>query len=144
MDCNEAKLKVQSLVDTELREEEISDVLDHIQSCYRCRDEYVQLLRLQRKMKGIKQPEPPAEWFESLQKRVGRKVGSLIGQVAFVGSYILLLGYTLVTVFADNGQNVFIKIAFGGFLAGALIILGITIADRIRESKTDKYKGVMK
>lgn len=144
MNCEVAKLKVQSLVDTELLEEEISEVMNHIQSCYRCREDYIQLLKLQRKMKGVGQPEPPTEWFEAIQSRVGRKVSSVLGQIVFIGSYIMLFGYATVSLFMDKGEGIFIKVVFGGILLGVFVILGVTIVDRIRESKTDKYKGVMK
>lgn len=144
MNCEEAKLKVQSLVDTELLEEEISEVINHIQSCYKCRDDYVQLLKLQRKMKGVGQPEPSTEWFEAIQSRVGRKISSVVGQIVFIGSYIMLFGYAIASLFVDKGEGLFIKVVFGGILLGVFVILGVTIVDRIKESKTDKYKGVMK
>lgn len=144
MECQDAKLKVQALADNELREEDIGDVMDHIQSCYRCRDDYVGLLKLQRKMKGLSHPEPPPEWFEGLQKKVGRRFSSFLGQVLFIGSYVVLLAYALYTLFTDTGEGLFIKLVVGGIVLGVLFVLGVTIADRARESKTDKYKGVMK
>jgi hypothetical protein len=49
-----------------------------------------------------------------------------------------------VSLFIDKGEGLFIKVAFGGILLGVFVILGVTIVDRIKESKTDKYKGVMK
>ena len=58
MECQDAKLKVQALIDNELPGDDISTVVDHIQSCYNCRDEYVALLKLQRKLKGIGHIKP--------------------------------------------------------------------------------------
>ena len=144
MECEDAKLKVQALVDNELEEDEITPVIDHIQSCYRCRGDYVGLLKLQRKMKGVRHPEPSPEWFEGLQKRVGRKLTSLLGQILFIGSYILLFGYAIITLFSDSDQSIFIKLVIGAIVLGVLSLLGVTIYDRVRESKTDKYKGVVK
>jgi hypothetical protein len=144
MDCQDAKLKVQALVDSELPEEEIDPVVDHVQSCYQCRDDYIALLKLQRKMKGLNYPEPPKEWFEGLKKKTGRRVTSIFGQVLFIGSYIVLFAYSLYTLFTDSGEGLFIKLVIGGIVLGMLSLLGVTIADRVRESKTDKYKEVMK
>jgi len=53
MQCDEAALKVQALADNELTETEIPEVMAHVQSCYNCRNDYVQLLRLQRRMKFV-------------------------------------------------------------------------------------------
>ena len=144
MECQDAKLKVQALVDSELPEDEIDTVVDHVQSCYRCRDDYISLLKLQRKMKGLHYPEPPKEWFEGLKKKAGRKVTSAFGQALFIGSYIVLFAYALYTLFTDSGEGLFIKLVIGGIVLGMLSLLGVTIADRVRESKTDKYKEVMK
>lgn len=144
MECQEAKLKVQALIDNELPEDEIDRVVDHIQSCYRCREDYVSLLKLQRKMKGLQYPEPPKEWFEELESKRGRRFSSTLGLILFIGSYIGLLGYALYSLFSDSGEGLFIKIVIGGIIAGALFLLGVTIADRARESKTDRYKEVIK
>ena len=144
MECQDAKLKVQALIDNELPENDIDGVVDHIQSCYRCRDDYISLLKLQRKMKGLRHPEPPKEWFEGLKQKPGRKFSSFLGQVLFIGSYIILIAYALYTLFTDSGEGLFIKLVIGGIVLGVLFLLGVTIADRVRESKTDKYKEVIK
>ena len=144
MECTDAKLKVQALVDNELPENEIDQVVDHVQSCYNCRDDYVELLKLQRKMKGLNHPEPPKEWFENLSRKRGRRFSSGIGQILFIGSYVLLLAFALFSLFTDSDEGLFIKVIIGGIVLGILFILGVTIADRVRESKTDKYKGVVK
>jgi predicted anti-sigma-YlaC factor YlaD len=144
MECQDAKFKVQALIDNELPESEIDQVVDHIQSCYRCRGDYISLLKLQRKMKGLQHPEPPKEWFEGLKKKPARKFSSFLGQVLFIGSYIILIAYALYTLFTVSGEGLFIKLVIGGIVLGVLFLLGVTVADRVRESKTDKYKEVMK
>ena len=144
MKCDEAKLKVQALADGELSEPEIDTVMDHVQSCYQCRAEYVSLLRLQRKLRGLASEEPPAEWFEKLEKRVGRRVGSSVGQFLFIVSYLSLIGYAVYSLYADRSAGLFIKIAIGGILLGALVLLTVTISDRFRESRDDRYRGVMR
>jgi hypothetical protein len=144
MECNDAKLKAHALVDGELPESEIDEVMDHAQSCYQCRQEYVELLKLQRKMRGLVTGEPSQEWFEKLNKKIGRRMSSSIGQILFIASYIALIGYAVYTMFSDGSVSSFIKIAVGGILLGVLVLLGVTISDRVRESKDDKYKGVIK
>lgn len=144
MECQEAKLKVQALVDNELREDEIDEVVDHVQSCYRCRDDYKELLKLQRKLQGVTQPEPSTEWFDTLNRKVGRRVGTLAGQILFIGSYVVLFAYAMVSFFRQESAGLFIKVVVGCTLGGLLLLLGVTIYDRMKESKTDKYKGVMR
>ena len=144
MTNEEIRLKIQALVDNELDETEISDILTLVESNYEMRDEYVRLLKLQRTLKGVAFPEPSEEWFADMPKRTGRKTFAGLGQVFFFGSYVLLLGYALYSLFADASEGLFIKLVVGGIFAGLLSLLGVAIADRVRESKTDKYKGVVK
>ena len=143
-ECDEMKLKVQALADNELEEGQISSVVHHIESCYKCRDEYIQFLTLQKKMQGISVPEPSREWFEDLNKKKFRKFSSILGKILFFGSYLLLIIYALYTFFIDQEGDIVLKVLVGAVCAGVAVLLGVTIADRVRESKTDKYKGVMK
>jgi hypothetical protein len=64
--------------------------------------------------------------------------------VLFFGSYAFLLGYALYTILSDRNTEVIIRLGIAGIAVGFLVLLGITIADRVRESKYDRYKGVMK
>ena len=143
-DCDEMKLKVQALADNELEEDQISGVVNHIESCYRCREEYIQFLTLQKKMSGIGIPEPSKEWFEELAGRKFRRVTARLGRFLFFGSYLLLIVYLLYTFFSDSSAALLPRILVGAICAGVAILLGVTIADRVRESKTDKYKEVIK
>ena len=144
MDCDQAKLKMNALVDGEVDEEDVPALISHMESCYKCREEYIELLRLQKKMKGLKIPEPSKEWFEKFSHRSMRKASGVIGKIFFIVSYILLLGYSLYTFFTSSDADVFIKITLGGVLLGFIVLFGVTISDRIKESKTDRYKGVQK
>lgn len=143
-ECDEMKLKVQALADNELDEMQIPGVVHHIESCYKCRDEYIQFLTFQKKMEGIGAPKPNKEWFEELNKRRFRRFSSLIGRILFLGSYVLLIAYVLYSFFSSSEGDVIVKILVGTVIAGVAVLLAVTIADRGKERETDKYRGVMK
>ena len=124
--------------------QEVAPLISHLESCYSCRNEYITFLKLQRKLAGIGIPEPRKEWFESLPNRVLRRTSRIAGKIFFFGSYALLLSYALYSLFGDRNTESIIKIGIAGIVVGFLILLGITIADRVKESKTDRYKGVTK
>ena len=144
MNCEEAKIKVQALIDNELTEEEIELTLSHIESCYKCRNLYKEMLVLKKTLQSVNFPEPPREWFEKLEKRVARKVAVWIGKTAFFSSYLLLLIYAVYSLIDSGETNPLVKIAVLGIGGGLLILLGVSIADRIKEGKTDRYKEVVK
>ena len=132
------------MIDNEIEEGDVAPMISHLESCYRCREEYIQLLNLQKKMKGASIPQPRKEWFEELPRRVLRRTTGLVGRIFFIGSYVLLLGYSLYHLFASQDADLFVKLVIGGTVAGFFVLLGVSISDRLRESKTDRYKGVMK
>ena len=142
--CEQAKLQIQALLDNEIEEQQVAPLISHLESCYACRNEYISFLKLQRKLAGIGIPEPPKEWFEKLPNKVLRRTGRIFGKILFFGSYALLLGYALYSLLSDRNTENIIKIGVAGIAVGLLVLLGITVADRVRESKDDRYKGVMK
>ena len=144
INCEDAKEKISALIDNEIEESEVTPVLSHLESCYKCRTEYMDLLRLQKQLKGLPVPEPGKEWYEEFHKKMPRKITDILGKIFFFASYILLIIYALYQFFAAPGENFFIKLIIGGIILGFLILLGVSIADRIYESKNDRYKGVMK
>lgn len=146
MNCEDAKLKVQALADNELPEEEIGPVINHIESCYTCRDEYISLLKLKKRLNALHMdiPEPEKTWFEKLQKKPFHRFSSGFGMVLFLGSYLVLIGYALYDFFTTGGEGPIVKIITAVILLSVFLLLGNAIYDRIQESKTDKYKGVIK
>jgi hypothetical protein len=144
MQCEEAKLKLNAMIDNEIDEKDVPAMISHLESCYRCRTDYIGLLNLQKKMKGIKIPEPSKEWFETFTHRLFRRWTGFAGRLFFFGSYIVLLGYALYGFFIDTGPGLLQKLVIGGIVLGLLLLLGVAISDRIKESRTDRYKGVIK
>lgn len=144
MNCTEAQLKAQAIIDNELEEQEIGAVISHMETCYTCREEYINLLRLQRKIGKTSFPDPPKEWFEGLSKNRYRNTGNFLGRIAFFGSYICLFIYFLIEYFTDSSESLFLKVSVGGIITGVLILFMVTLYDRIRESKNDKYSEVEK
>ena len=144
MNCDEAKQNCQLLIDDELNEEEIAPLMEHLESCYRCRDEYIGLLKLRKKLSGIKGPAPDEEWFEALNRSRGRRFFGGAGFILMLVSWLLLAGYALFTLFSDSGENLFVKIVVAGAVVSVIVLFITALTDRLKESKTDKYKGVMK
>ncbi len=144
MTCEQAKLQLQALLDNEIEEEQVTPLISHLESCYSCRSEYITFLKLQKKLKGLGVPTPPKEWFETLPRKVLRRTTSVFGKILFFGSYALLLCYALFSLLRDKNMELIVKIAVAGIVLGFVVLLGITVANRIRENREDRYKGVMK
>ena len=144
MTCEQARLKASALIDSEIEEDEVTPLISHLESCYRCRNEYISLLRVQKRLKAVEIREPPREWFERFPEKWGRRFSGFLGRAIFIGSYVLLCGYALYHLFSSPDATLLLKLIVWASVAGFVLLLGVSIADRIRESRDDRYKGVMK
>lgn len=144
MNCNDATLKIQALIDKELPEQEITDVVQHIESCYKCRDEYVEMLKLERQLKGLSFPEPAYDWYAVQKKKFLRSVFSFIGRLLILFCFSLLFLYGVIELLRNNNVTPIIQISTAGITVGIGLLVFISISDRMAEKKNDKYKGIMK
>jgi hypothetical protein len=55
---------------------------------------------------------------------------------------LALLGWSAFAFFGESEIPVVVRIAVGAIGAGILILIGVAIKDRLKQSKTDKFKGV--
>ena len=140
----EIQLKIQALADNELPEGEIGSVLDAVQGSYEYREEYAELLRLKKRLSGVVAKDPGTDWVLAAERSISRKLFRGIGTVFFIGSYLALLGVAVVTLFQDSEVPIIVSILVGVGILGLIVLLGTAIADRVRESRTDKYRGVVR
>ena len=143
-EIEEVQLKIQALADNELPEEEIGPVLAAVQGSYEYREEYAELLRLKRRLAGVVASDPGTDWVVAAERSITRKLFRGAGTVFFVGSYLALLGAALIALFRDADTPLYVSILVGVGIAGLVVLLASAIADRVRESKTDKYRGVIR
>ena len=143
-DSEEIQLKIQALADNELPEGEIGPVLEAVQGSYEYREEYAELLRLKKRLSGVVGKGPGSDWVLAAERSISRKLFRGIGTVFFIGSYLALVGVAIVTLFQDSEVPIYVSILVGVAILGLVVLLGNAIADRVRESRTDKYRGVMR
>ena len=144
MTPDEIAMKIQALADNELPEQEIDAVLETIQGSYEYRSEYVELLKLKRRLGTGPAPRVSEEWLARAERRVSRRVSRSTGTLLFLGSYIVLFGYALFTLFRDPSLPLMVAVLVTVGVGGAVVLLTSAIADRVRERKTDKYREIIR
>lgn len=142
--ADEIRMKIQALVDNELPESEIEPTIEAIQGSYEYRAEYAELLKLRKKLSSGAVPPPSQDWLREAEKKVSRRIGRGLGTVLFLGSYVILLGYAVFTMFRDPSVPIIVSVLILSGIVGFVVLLGNAIADRVRESKTDKYRGIIR
>lgn len=141
---DDIRIRIQALVDNELPESEIESVLEAIEGSYEYRSEYAQLLKLRRKLGSGPAQHVSEEWVERAERRVTRRVSRGVGVALFLGSYLVLLGYAIYTMFREPDVPLIVSVLTLGIVAGFVVLLANAIADRVRERRTDKYRGVIR
>lgn len=145
--CKELKLQIQALTDGETEafsDEDLSKIFSHLSICSECRSQYTATMRLKDAVKVIGYNPPPKEWFEQLEKKRSNKIMRRLGYFLIIVPYFLLMGVGLSKLFFDSGEHIIIRGSIATIIIGFLILLTRTIIGRIKESKTDKYKEIMK
>lgn len=141
---DDVRMKIQALADNELPESEIEPTLEAIQGSYEYRTEYAELLKLRRQLGRGPAPPVSQDWVERAEKRISRRLSRGLGMLLFVGSYAVLLGYAVLTMFRDPDVPLIVSVLMVTAVVGFVVLLGNAIADRVRESKTDKYRGIIR
>lgn len=142
MNCDEAKLKIQALIDKELDEKEIEETLRHTESCYKCREEYIAMLRLDRKLKGLSFPEAEYDWYAVQRKKFLRNISAFTAKIMILLSFLVLFVRGIIELVRDNNITPVIRISITGIILGLIVLLVVTFSDRSAERKHDKYRGV--
>ncbi len=141
---SETTLKVQALVDNELPAQDIRPTLEMIQADPTLQREYVEMLRLKHRLGPGPSSRISDQWLERAERSVSRKLWRRAGLLFFLGSYGGLAGYALYSAFASPSTPIVVSLLIGTGVIGFVFLLSSAIADRVRESRNDKYRGVIR
>lgn len=144
MECDNEKYKIQALVDKELPENEINEVVSHIENCYKCREEYVEMLKLDKKLKGASFPEPEFDWYSAQRKKFLRGFLSFFSKLMMLFSFLTIFTWGIVQLLKDRNIQPILQIAVIGLVLGFGILIFVSLSDRKAEKKHDKYRSLKK
>ncbi len=87
---------------------------------------------------GLDRPTPPGgSIWESVNKQIARPTGWMF----LVAGVLMYIGYAVYT-FIESPMNLFERLIIGLVVIGFLILLVSVAYERIRDYRTDPYKGV--
>ena len=142
MNCEDAKLKIQALIDKELDEKEIEETLAHTESCYKCREEYIEMLKLDKKLDGLRFPEAEYDWYAEQRKKFLRRMSAFAAKSMILFSFLALFVRGIVDLIKDKNTAPIIQVSIAALVFGIVALLVVSWSDRSAERKHDKYRGV--
>ncbi len=144
--CNNYKLQIQALADGEILSDDsqTSDLFLHLSGCSECRNEYYDTVKIKNNLKVNGEFKPTEEWFTSIEKMRRNKIIRRIGYILILVPYILIVGLGMWELFTDGSETLLIKGSVAAIISGVVLLLIYTIVGRIKESKTDRYKEIIR
>jgi predicted anti-sigma-YlaC factor YlaD len=144
MNCEEIEVSLSGYLDKELTQQESQRIELHLQSCPRCRKVLEELREAQRAAQTLKMAQPSHEEWKHMESHILEKSTRSAGWVILIVWSIMTAAYALFQYAMSPNEPMIQKIlVFGLFLGIDLLFLSV-LTERIRESRTDRYKGVQK
>lgn len=145
--CKDYKLEIQALADGEIISdgEKTAGLFLHLSTCKSCRDEYYETVKLAKTLGVSNLEQPTEEWFMELERKRGSSIVRKIGYLLLLVPYIIMIGFSIYEMLQEGGtESILLTGSFIAMIAGVLLLLGYSIRARVKESKTDKYKEIIR
>ena len=140
--CQDYKPLLMGFIDRELTTSETIEVNDHLTRCSDCRNEYEQLIKVSQKLDSLSFREPSDEVLDKLWKTPYGRFTKFSGLFLAIGGWLVLVFYGVYEFLIDKEEAFIPKMATLALMLGLIIILIVTVRERVKTYKTDKYKEI--
>jgi hypothetical protein len=144
MTSEELEKRISLYVDGELTEEESSELIRHLDMSASGKQYMKQMKKLRSAFSEMKFSECDEEKFNEYWPNISRKISGGFGWLFLTAGILINIVYALYTFACDPGVEPFEKIISFLLVSGFIILLIGVGYQRYRESKTDRYKDIMK
>ena len=142
--CDQIEVSLSGFIDDELPQQQRQMIARHLEGCANCA-RLVEELRAVRKHTAKMRIENPSgsEW-RTVERHIFQSMSRGLGWIIVIVWSAVTAGYGLFQLAVSPSEPLFEKIlVFGFFLGFGLLFLSV-LSERVRDSKTDRYKGVQK
>jgi len=142
MDCKETEVYLSGYLDNELTQQESQRVELHLETCLVCLQLLKELTTAQKATRSIELRQPGKQEWQKMENTILENISRGFGWLILVIWSATTVGYAFFQYAVTPTEPLFQKIlVFGIFLGIALLFFSV-LCQRIRESRTDRYKGV--
>ena len=144
MKCEEIEVYLSGYLDGELTQQDRQPLEIHIRSCQHCQTVLAQLREAQEATHRLDMEEPETEEWNMMEARVLERISQGLGWSVLLVWLVVTTAYTLYQYASSPTEPLFEKIlVFSLFLGVGLLFLSV-LSQRVRERRTDRYRGVLK
>ena len=144
MKCEEIEVYLSGYLDGELTQQDRQPVENHLRSCTMCRNLFEELAATKSATQGLDMEQLEDEDWKMMEARILERVGQGLGWSILLVWLVVTSAYGLYQYGTSPSEPFFEKIlVFSLFLGFGLLFLSV-LSQRLREHRTDRYKGVLK
>jgi len=142
MSCEELKVLLTGYIDGELKGSDLKRVEEHLAECPHCQKLVRDYQRLKEVTAEMKFKDPPQERWDRYWQRVCQRITRGLGWVLFVVGAVAVVGFGIYEFATDPAVEALQKLIVFAIFVGLGLLLISVIWERIKASKTDKYKEI--
>jgi hypothetical protein len=144
MKCEQIEVLLSGYLDRELVQQQAQQVEIHLARCRDCRMVLDELKTAQRAASQLKLREPSGEEWRIMESRIMAKISRSIGWLILLVWSTVTVAYALYQYATSPTETLFHKILVFGFFLGLALVFISVLLERMRDSRNDRYKGVLK
>ncbi|MEW5807620.1 MAG: zf-HC2 domain-containing protein [Acidobacteriota bacterium] len=144
MDCVKAEDQLSAYIDGELSDRERMELESHLQTCKNCRKELEEHMKIKKISSSIKFAEPPKEMMDNYWTSISAGISRGTGWTLFLIGTVILIAYAIYQFVIDRSIDAFIKTTVAAVVIGIVMLFVSVLIERLRDLKTDRYRGVEK
>lgn len=144
MTCDEIEKLLILYIDEEISKDERKAVETHISSCSHCNTMMNQYLKLKRTSSEISFTKPSDETMDGYWAQVSSRLSRGGGWIFLIIGSIILALYAIYRFTIDPSIHSFIKVTIAAIVIGIVLLFISVLIERIRDLKTDRYRGIEK
>ncbi len=142
--CDRIEVSLSGYIDDELPQQQRQMIAHHLETCERCRGLVEELREIRERTAKMELGHPTGGEWRSVEKNIFQSMSRRLGWIVVIVWTAVTTGYGLFQLAITPDEPLFAKIlVFGFFLGFGLLFLSV-LSERVRESRTDRYKGVEK
>ena len=144
MKCEEIEIYLSGYLDGELTQQDRQPVENHLRACHDCRLLLQELKQAKMATQGLEIERLDEREWKIMEARVLERIGRGLGWSILIVWLAVTSAYSLYQYGTSPSEPLFEKIlVFSLFLGFALLFFSV-LSQRLREHRTDRYKGVLK
>ncbi len=146
INCDEAKILMMGLLDSELTKAQEIQINEHLQSCSLCSREFESYSELKKETSNMKLKKLPEMYWDDYWQHIYNRLERGIGWIVFSIGLIIITVFAGIEItnkfFLDSSVPIMFKfgVAFAGI--GGIVLLISVLREKLMVMKVDKYRSV--